>query len=154
VNRRLDGRHPTGRLLWFARAQQHIRANQLWRLLPFYTSINLTIAGQTRESDRGPKIWRDLTNFAKEEIDSEQEISTMNWTLGSCVPDRFPHPLEQITGAINMTTADRPTFYISLASAPIDPLTNAPNTELRVISEGWAFFDTDGKGRGELYSMN
>lgn len=154
VNRRLDGRHPTGRLLWFARAQQHIRANQLWRLQPFYTSVSLTIAGQTRESDRSSRVWRDLTNFAKEELDADDEISTMNWTLGPCAPSRFPAPLDQITGAVNLTTADRPTFYINLATAPIDPQTNAPNTELLILTEGWAFFDTDGKGRAELYSMN
>ncbi len=56
INRRLDGRHPTGRVLWFARAQQHIRANQLWKLQAFYNSVSLIIAGQTRETDRSPRI--------------------------------------------------------------------------------------------------
>jgi hypothetical protein len=36
----------------------------------------------------------------------------------------------------------------------VDPLTGTPNTELRVIVEGWARFDTDGKGRAELFSAN
>ena len=154
VTRRLDGRHPAERLLWFARAQTHIRANQLWKLQTFYTSINLTIAGQTRESDRTPMVWRDVTNFAKEELDTGTEISTMNWGFGSIIEKRKHLFQGQLTGAVNFTTADRPTFYISLAQATTDPLTGAPNTELRVLVESWASFDTDGKGRAELFSFN
>jgi hypothetical protein len=89
-------------------------------------------------------IWRDVTNFAKEETDSKAEVNTMNWGLGS-----VPNPPNQVTGAVNFTSANKPTFYINLA----DP-NSTPITELRVIVEGWARFDTDGYGRAELYSGN
>ncbi len=154
VTRRLDGRHPAERLLWFARSVKDINANQLWKLQTFYTTINLTIAGQTRETDRSPMVWRDITNFAKEELDTGNEISTMNWGFGAIAQQRKSLTKGQVTGAVNFTTADRPTFYISLAQATVDPFTGAPNTELRVLVESWAAFDTDGKGRAELFSFN
>lgn len=149
LSRRLDGRHPSEKVTWFFRNQADIRANRLWKLQQGYTNLSLLIAGQSRELPRTPFIWRDITNFAKEETDTGDELNTMNWGLGAVVA-----PAAQPTGAVNFTTADRPTFYFDLAQAPIDPLTGAPNTELRVIVEGWARFDTDGRGRGELYSGN
>jgi hypothetical protein len=154
ITRRIDGRHPAERLLWFARAIKDINANQLWKLQTFYTTLNLTIAGQTRETDRAPMVWRDLNNFAKEELDTGNDISTMNWGFGAIAEKRQDLTNGQITGAVNFTTADRPTFYISLAQATVDPFTGAPNTELRVLVESWAAFDTDGKGRAELFSFN
>jgi hypothetical protein len=93
-------------------------------------------------------------NFAKEDIDSATQINTMNWSLGFLAPQRFPQAKNAPSGTVNFTTADRPTFYIDLAAAPIDPLTGAPNTELRVFVEGWGVYQTDGKGRGEQLSLN
>lgn len=154
VNRRLDGRHPSTRILWFARSMKDIHANQLWKLQPFYNTVGLTIAGQSRETDRAPFVWRDITNFAKEELDTGTEISTMNWGLGPTAGATLGLTKEQVTGGVNFTTADRPTLYINLGIAPVDPLTGAPNTELRVIVEGWASFDTDGTGRASLFSLN
>jgi hypothetical protein len=70
----------------------------------------------------------------------------MNWTLGDAV-SRRPLDTKQPEGAINFTTADRPTFYIDLARP------NSLSTELRVIVEGWALYQTDA-GRGELFQLN
>ena len=70
----------------------------------------------------------------------------MNWTLGDAVARR-PIDTKQPEGAVNFTTADRPTFYIDLATP------NAPSTELRVIVEGWAMYTIDA-GRGELFQLN
>jgi len=151
VKRLLDGCHPSGRLLWFFRGRKAINANQLWKIntgLPYdsyYNRIGLQIAGKDRELLRSPLVWRDITNFAKEEIDTASEINTMNWGLGAIAPLRFS---SQPTGSVNFTTADRPTLYIELA-VPDDE-----NTELKVIVEGWARFDTDGTGRAELFSAN
>ena len=151
VKRLLDGCHPSGRLLWFFRSRKAINANQLWKIntgLPYdsyYNRVGLQIAGKDRELLRSPLVWRDITNFAKEEIDTSSEMNTMNWGLGSIAPLRFS---SQPTGSINFTTADRPTLYIELA-VPDDE-----NTELKVIVEGWARFDTDGTGRAELFSAN
>jgi len=158
IKRLLDGRHPTERVIWFFRSMQDIRANRLWKLntgiagaQSYYNSANFQVAGKDRELARSPLVWRDVTNFAKEQTDTSEEIGTMNWGLGAIAPQRFPGHESQVTGSVNFTTADRPTFYMNLNPAPIDPLTNSPNTELRVIVEGWAEFDTDGTGRAELF---
>ena len=99
-------------------------------------------------------VWRDVTNHAKEEIDTGIELSSMNWTLGAIAPLRFPTAgssgAEQPTGAINMTTADRPTFYIDAAN----PGLSIPMTTLFVITEGWGVFETDGRGNADLMSQN
>ena len=161
VKRLLDGRHPSGRITWFMRSISDVNANRLWKINTgivgaesYFNSVNLQIAGKDRELPRNSSVWRDITNFAKEDNDTGIEINTMNWSLGAIAPLRFPGASSQVTGAVNFTTADRPIFYINLSLPPSDPLTGAPNTELRVIVEGWARFDTDGKGRAELFSGN
>ena len=161
IKRLLEGRHPAERVTWFFRSVKDINANRLWKIdtgtagqESYYNTVGLQIAGRDRELSRSSAIWRDVTNFAKEEIDSQSQINTMNWGLGAIVSKRFPGHDAQPTGNVNFTTSDRPTFYINLAPAPIDPYTGSPNTELRVIEEGWARFDTDGRGRAELFSQN
>ena len=89
-------------------------------------------------------------NYAKEDTDSGLEIYTMNWTLGSVAPLRFD--IKDSTGAVNFSTADKPTFNIDLANPGLP--VNQPTTQLNIIVEGWAEFDTDGKGRAELFSFN
>jgi hypothetical protein len=155
INRRLDGRHPSYRILWFFRAADDVNANRLYKIntvnnTSYYNSLTFLIAGQTRESPRAATIWRDVTNFAKEETDSGLEINTMNWSFGSIAPKRFSDELTP--GSVNFSTADKPTLYIDLARP--GSLTTTPSTELFVIVEGLCEFKTDGKGRAELLSMN
>ena len=90
-----------------------------------------------------------MTKYAKESSDTGYEIGTMTWGLGAISPQRFP--ITSVTGSVNFTTADRPTMYFSLNPVPPDPLVGTANTELHVIVEGWAEFNTDGKGRAELF---
>ena len=152
VNRRLVGCHPTGRLIWFFRGSTDILANRLWKINtnagPYYKSVSFLIGGQTRETGRDSVVWRDITNFAKEDLDSGTDINTMNWGLGSIAPLRFEEAHTQATGAVNFTTADKPTFYIDLALPD-----GVPSTELRVFVEGWTLYQIEG-GRGEPFSMN
>lgn len=143
---RLDGCHPTSRILWMFRSKTDIQANLLWKLNPdsggsYYTTASLYIAGQLRESAWDPLTWRDITNFAKESIDTQLEINTMNWSLGT--KEEFP-----LDGTINMTTADRPTLTFNLLGG------ESYETELRVFTQGWTSYKTDGKGRAELLSFN
>jgi hypothetical protein len=159
LTRRLDGRHPTSRIIWFFRSQKDTDANKLWKISTptdgsYYNTVSLIIAGQTRELPRTPMVWRDLTNLAKEDIDTGSELSSMNWTLGAIAPVRFPTASSnaQPTGTINLTTADRPTFYIDAANPTADNY--PPVTQLFVITEGWAQFETDGKGNADLLSFN
>jgi len=154
VQRRIDGRHPAGRLIWYFRSISDILSNRLWKIntnanKPYYNTVSLLIAGRTRESDLAPFVWRDIVNYGKEGKDSGLEISTMNWTLGDIARLRFPSQEQDSTGAVNFTTADRPTFYINLANPGLSAITN-----LYVIEEGWSQFETDGHGRAELLSMN
>jgi hypothetical protein len=152
VNRRLDARHPVGRMLWFFRSMDDVNANRLYKINtinngPYYNSITFLIAGQTREAPRSSMIWRDITNFAKEETDSGIEIGTMNWSFGAIAPKRFTDAMGP--GSVNFTTADKPTLYIDLARPG-----SSTSTELFVIVEGLCEFKTDGKGRAELLSIN
>jgi hypothetical protein len=153
VNRRLDGRHPAGRLIWFFRAMDDVNANRLYKIntktnTSYYNSISFLIAGQTREAPRNSIVWRDLTNFAKEEIDSGLELGSMNWSLGAIAQRRFVDELT--SGAVNFSTADKPTFYIDLAR----PGSVTPITELFIVVESLCEFRTDGKGRAELLSIS
>lgn len=156
VNRRLDARHPSGRITWFFRGIDDVNANRLYKIntsekASYYNSLTFLIAGQTREAPRAPLVWRDINNFAKEDCDSGLELGTMNWSFGSIAPKRFAEPLDRSQGgSVNFTTADKPTLYIDLAK-PGSPI---PSTELFVIVEGLCEFKTDGKGRAELLSIN
>jgi hypothetical protein len=152
VNRRLDARHPSGRMTWFFRSMDDVNANRLYKVntvekTPYYNSVTFLIAGQTREAPRSSTVWRDVTNFAKEDSDSGLEIGTMNWSFGDIAPKRFTEPLGQ--GSVNFTTADKPTLYIDLAKPGLQSI----STELFVIVEGLCEFKTD-KGRAEVLSIN
>ena len=155
VNRRLDARHPSGRITWFFRSMDDVNANRLYKIntvdkTPYYNSLTFLIAGQTREAPRSSTVWRDITNFAKEECDSGIELGTMNWSFGAIAPKRFAEPIGRSQGgSVNFTTADKPTLYIDLAK----PGSLTPSTELFVIVEGLCEFKTD-KGRAELLSIN
>jgi hypothetical protein len=164
VSRRLDGRHPSPRLLWIFRNLNDIQANLRWKSYtnnsgPYYNTISLLIAGKTRESEWDSSIWRDVVNFAKEKIYTTAHINTMNWGLGSVLPGI---DLQQANGSVNFTTADRPTFNINLQIPSGDQLPPAGtistpevfNTSLLVITEGWTSLQTSGKGRAELLSLN
>jgi len=152
VNRRLDGRHPTSRLIWYFRSSADILANRLYSVAtpankPYFTTVTLNIASKTREAPLEPFVWRDLVNYSKEECDSGLEIYSMNWTLGDMPRLRFD--IKDATGAINFTTADKPTFYIGLTNPG-----STQTTQLNVIQEGWSEYNTDGKGSAELFSFN
>jgi hypothetical protein len=128
--------------MWFFRKIDDIKANRLWKLTSFST-LGLVVAGRTREANWQPSIWRDVTNFAKEGMDSQKEIYTMNWGIGYVSPKKL---VRQADGSLNFTTADRPTLYMALNAGVA--------TELTVIIDSWGSFLTDGKGRAEVLSFN
>jgi len=147
LTRYIDGRHPTKRILFYFRTSTNTNANRLWNITlnngSFYNTISLLVAGQQREHPKQPFVWRDIVNFRKEEIDSQMEINTMNWTLGDTTMKVSPG---QVTGTINLSTAYRPSFYMDL-------LTSTTFTELYVVTEGHFGFETE-EGRAELFSLN
>jgi len=155
VKRRIDGRHPTSRLIWYFRSTKDILANRLYSVStsagkPYFNTVTLAIAGGQREAPQTAQVWRDLTNYAKEECDSGIDINTMNWTLGVTPRGR---PEFDRAGAVNFSTADKPTFFIDLTNPGTSPQVNL-TTQLNIIQEGCAQFQTDGKGGAELFSFN
>jgi len=158
VKRRIVGRHPTSRLIFFFRSTADILANRLYSLTtsagkPYFNTVTMVIAGGQREAPQTPQVWRDLTNYAKEECDSGLDINTMNWSLGVAPKGR---PELDSTGTVNFSTADKPTFFIDLANPGLttSPAAQPTTTQLTVIQEGWAQYQTDGKGGAELFSFN
>ena len=142
ITRRLEGVHPTSRIVSFFRSSSSLQSNQLWNLTntpsnpSFYTNLKLLVAGRDRESLFSPFVWKTLVSHAKAERDPGLELITMDWTLGDI---RNPSSTQghgqrqrQPDGTINMSTADRPTFLIQLEAAATN------KTELRVIVETWA----------------
>jgi hypothetical protein len=147
ITRRLEGVHPTSRIISFFRRAAVLQTNQLWNLsntptVSFYGNLKLLVAGRDRESLFSPLIWRDLVTHAKSERDPGIELAIMDWTLGDI---RNRKSTRQPDGSINMTTADRPTLYIELLSTPT-------NTELRSIVETWATIAAENQRLTLLYA--
>ena len=138
LTRRLEGTHPSARIVNFFRSYDAIRANQLWRVDnsggEFYEMMKLVIAGKDRETLFSPLVWNDIVTHAKAEKDPGIRLAIMDWTVGDIQGRRSPFP-RQPDGSINFTTADRPSLYIELS--PILGGTSQ-NTVLHSIVETWA----------------
>ena len=76
----------------------------------------------------------------------------MNWGLGDQMGVRYP--TERLpTGAVNFTTADRPTLYVELANVPVHPLLAQRLVEMRVWTETWnVYVVEEGRGRAMFAS--
>lgn len=139
ITRRLEGVHPTARIVNFFRSKQAIQRNQLWNISndisggQFYVNLKLIVAGRDRESLFPPLVWDKLVTLAKEERDSGLPFAILNWTVGDVRSRRQPFA-RQPDGTINMSTADRPDLYIELQDILVGP----KQTELHSIVETWA----------------
>jgi len=141
--RRLDAVHPAGRLLWFFRSQEDLRAGRRYVFTDvsgqeYYQRQSLIIASRDREPLNSPLLWNIIMNHAKEDRDCGPGIGVMNWDLGSYAT--------QPEGSVNFGTADRPTLYTELA---LPANTGQPSTECTAIVDSWALYMTEG-GRGML----
>ena len=159
VTRRLDGRHPTERIVWFFRTANALCANRYTDLTnaraldgQFYSYIKLVIAGRDRESEWGPAIWQDVENYAKDEIDTGYNIGEMRWGLGDQYELQRPYTRVP-DGTVNFTTADRPTLHINLANIFPEIGSGQRKAEFRVFTEGWAIYEIE-EGRGRLMFAN
>lgn len=147
ITRRLDGVHPTSRIVSFFRSAASLQRNQLWNLSntltpSFYGNLKLLVAGRDRESLFSSLVWRDLVTHAKSERDPGLELAIMDWTLGDI---RNRREVRQPDGTINMTTADRPSLYIELQAT-------SGNTELRSFVETWATMVAENQRLSLLYA--
>ena len=147
ITRRLDGVHPTSRIVSFFRSASSLQKNQLWNLSnttgpSFYGNLKLLVAGRDRESLFSSLVWRDLVTHAKSERDPGLELAIMDWTLGDI---RNRREVRQPDGTINMTTADRPSLYIELQAT-------SGTTELRSFVETWATMAAENQRLSLLYA--
>jgi hypothetical protein len=159
VTRRLDGRHPTERIVWFFRNFNALCANKYTDLVngraldgQFYSQMKLVIAGRDRELEWGPEIWQDVENYAKDEIDTGYNIGEMRWGLGDQYELQRPYTRVP-DGTVNFTTADRPTLHINLNNIFPEVATAQRKAEMRVMTEGWAIYEI-AEGRGRLMFAN
>lgn len=172
VMRRLEGRHPTERLFWFFRLQENVDKGRLddwtnpyftgapttetqpltWPYGGFYYRLKLLIAGRDREHLESGSTWDVIGPWAKAERagfgGGTMGIGVMDWGLGDRIGVRYP-AVRVPTGAVNFTTADRPSLYIELANVPVHPIRAERVTEMRVWSEAWGVYLVE-EGRGRV----
>jgi hypothetical protein len=155
ITRRLEGLHPTGRLLVVFRRQQDLRTARYAQTAntattssgnEFYNQMKLIIAGRDREQLWSPTVWRDVVSYAHDDRYPGTHQASFNFTVGA--------PTTQApTGTINFSTADRPNLYIELQDTRPDPQTGQRTTEILAVVESWDTFVFD-KGRGYVKFLN
>ncbi len=163
VVRRLEGRHPVERVVWYIREEQALAANQRWNVATqdtylgpaaainttgqFYGGAKLVIAGQDREDTWEPAVWQDIEAFAKDERDCGRHQNEIRWSLGAQYERETP-AVRQLEGAVNFSTADRPTLQMNLQNILHNPLTGQRATRMQVCTEQWAVMEVkDGRCR-------
>ena len=155
VTRRLEARHPSGKIFFYFRNQQDLNNNIYSNIVnssatstSFWSALSLLIAGQEREFSWTPQVWRNIVQHAKvDRTPSEiQEIGLIDWTLGDLHERRLPFdPVPE--GTVNFTTADRPTFLLNLVDTP------GSQSEMRAVVESWAVLIVE-DGRARMVSVN
>jgi hypothetical protein len=155
----LDANYTVERIISYFRSTSNILRNRLWdfsnSLAPdgqFYNSLQLTIAGRTREGPWEPDVWTSVITDAKEERNPARNIAMMNWSRGWRIEDE-PPAIREPTGGINFTTADRPMLTIGLNDVAINPILGYKQTQLICSCETWALYRIR-NGRGGLEYAN
>ena len=147
IQRRMEGRHPMERLLFYFRSKQWFRDGQLWRIgggTDFYNSVEFYVAGTTREFGWGSDILHTVNGLVKDErYMSERDQSELRWSI----PEGLGYN-RQPTGTVNFSTASRPTLAIDLKNVTPDPADGQRTTYLQVCGESWGIYEVkDGRGR-------
>lgn len=76
----------------------------------------------------------------------------MNWSRGWRLDD-VPSAVREPTGGINFTTADRPTFLVSLVDVATNPALGVKQVEMHSVCETWALYRIE-NGHGSLQYAN
>lgn len=146
IQRRMEGRHPMERLLFFFRSKQWFRDGQLWRIGgdEFYNSVEFFVAGTTREYDWSADVLHTINGLVKDErFMAERGQSELRWSI----PEGIGYN-RQPTGTVNFSTASRPTLAINLKNVIPDPVDGQRTTFLQVCGESWGIYEVkDGRGR-------
>jgi hypothetical protein len=161
ITRRLEGRHPVERILWYMREVQALQAGQRWRLDAddvyagpnlnatgqFYSSLKLIVAGQDREDPWPPEVWQDVEALVKMDRDPGRRQNQIDWSLGTQYERSFP-AARQVEGAVNFSTADRPTILTQLLNVLHNPVNDQRKTYMQVCAVQWACMEfKDGRCR-------
>ncbi len=147
IQRRMEGRHPMERLLFYFRSKQWFSNGQLWRIgggTDFYNSVGFLVAGTDREYDWSSSVLHTINGLVKDDrFMSLRDQSELRWSIPEGVgPNRQP------TGTVNFTTASRPTLVVDLKNVAADPCDNQRTTFMQVVGEAWGTYEIkDGKGR-------
>jgi len=156
VTRFLDANYSVERIVTYFRNTYTMAQNRLWDFRnslaqdgQFYTTLQLTIAGQERESSWTPDVWDSTVIDAKEERSSSQPIAIMNWSRGWRIEETVREP----TGGINFTTADKPMLTIGLVDVETNPQLGYKQTQMISLCESWALYRIR-NGRGGLEYAN
>ncbi len=154
ATRRIEGRHPVERMVFWFRSQEYADKNQLIKARApngsgeYYNWIKLVIAGKDREFEWSPTIWHDVESLVKDTRDSGlgRGYGEISWVHG-------PAAGRQPTGAVNFTQADRPTLHVSLVDIPASSRLNQQICYFQVCCEAWAVYEIQG-GRGRIMFAN
>lgn len=155
ITRRLEGLHPTGRLLTVFRRNQDLRVARYAQTTntaitsadgQFYNQMKLIIAGRDREYLWTPTVWRDIVSLAHDDRYPGTNQASFNFTVGAPTT-------KEPSGTVNFSTADRPNLYIELQDTRPDPQTGQRTTEILAVVESWDTYVFD-NGRGYLKFLN
>ena len=154
ATRRIEGRHPVERIVFFFRSQEYVDKNQLIKAAApndsgeYYNWIKLIVAGKDREAEWPATVWHDVESLVKDSRDSGlgRGYGEISWAHG-------PLKGKQPTGAVNFTQADRPTLHVSLVDIPASTRVNQQICYFQVCCEAWAVYEIAG-GRGRLMFAN
>jgi hypothetical protein len=145
VTRRLDGSHPTERILFIVRSQADIQCGSLWKIMgsatptnptgSYWSTVKFMIAGREREFAWPALVWQDIASL-KTKRHLLEGMGSINFSIEG-----------DAEGTINMSQADRPSIQIQLLDA------GSQRTEIMVISEAKAVYCIEG-GRGYVKFIN
>jgi hypothetical protein len=145
ITRRLEGNHPTMRILFAIRARKDVDCGRPWKLIGsstttnplgmYWSSLKFLIAGREREFAWPALILEDLASL-KTDRPLPQGAGSINFSIEG-----------DNGGTINMSQADRPSIQIQLLDA------GERQTELLVISEAIGVYCIEG-GRAYVKFIN
>jgi len=118
----------------------------------FYSGANLIIAGRPREDNWSPTVWQDVEALVKDERDCGRHQNEIRWSLGAQYERPNPAP-RQLEGAVNFSTADKPTLQMTLYNVQHNPVVNQRKTYMQICTEQWAVMEVKG-GRCRLLFAN
>jgi len=146
VTRFLDANYTVERIVTFFRSSKNIAANRLWDFTnstspdgQFYNTIELIIAGQTRENAWPSAVWQQTVIDAKQERSSSRTISIIDWSRGWRIED-VPTAKREPTSGVNFTTADRPMLNLNLKNVAVNPTLGYKQTVFTSLCESWALY--------------